>query len=175
MNDRAEGASAARARDPGEVYDREIRRRFSPAEAESMIAFARGLFAREGARYAAELGDEGSLALIASAFRFFALPPDGFPCRLRTPAPATDGWNSPYTIFESHLSDRPFIVDTIREFFHRRGAALRYLLHPIYSVERDAAGAKGERWRQIFQRVLEPVDVRGLLGPVIWRHQILSR
>ena len=141
MNDRAEGASAARAQDPGEVYDREIRRRFSPAEAESMIAFARGLYAREGARYAAELGAEESLALVASAFRFFALPPDRFPCRLRTPTAATDGWNSPYTIFESHLSDRPFIVDTIREFFHRRGAAVRYLLHPIYSVERDAAGA----------------------------------
>jgi glutamate dehydrogenase len=141
MNDRAEGASAARAQDPGEVYDREIRRRFSPAEAESMIAFARGLYAREGARYAAELGAEESLALVASAFRFFALPPDRFPYRLRTPTPATDGWNSPYTIFESHLSDRPFIVDTIREFFHRRGAAVRYLLHPIYSVERDVAGA----------------------------------
>jgi glutamate dehydrogenase len=141
MNDRAEGASAAPAQDPGDVYDREIRRRFPPAEAESMIAFARGLFAREGARYAAELGVEESLALVASAFRFFALPPDRVACRLRTLATATDGWNSPYTIFESHLSDRPFIVDTIREFFHRRGAAIRYLLHPIYSVERHASGA----------------------------------
>jgi glutamate dehydrogenase len=141
MSDRAEGTSAAHAQDSGEVYDREIRRRFPPAEAEPMIAFARGLFAHEGARYAAELGEKGRLALVASAFRFFALPPDRAPCRLRTPTLPSDGWNSPYTIFESHLTDRPFIVDTIREFLHRRGTTVRYLLHPIYSVERDAAGA----------------------------------
>ena len=139
MNDRAAGVSAAHSRDSGEVCDREIRRRFPPAQAESMIAFARGLFARDGERYAAELGEEECVALVSSAFAFFALAPDGVRCRLRTPA-AADGWNSPYTIFESHLTDRPFIVDTIREFFHRRGAPVRYLLHPVYSVERGPDG-----------------------------------
>ncbi|MET0151006.1 MAG: NAD-glutamate dehydrogenase domain-containing protein, partial [Candidatus Binatia bacterium] len=141
MTHRGRGASAAPPRDSGETDERELRRRFSPAEAESMSAFARGLFAREGARYAAELGEKERIAVVTSAFRFFALAPDRVRCRLRTPALATDGWDSPYTIFESHLTDRPFIVDTIREFLHRRGATVRYLLHPIFSVERDAAGA----------------------------------
>src|SRR4029077_5581931 len=59
---------------------------------------------------------------------------------LRTPSEPQGGWESPYTIFESHLGDRPFIVDTIREYFHRRGSAGRHLLHPVYSVERDEAG-----------------------------------
>src|SRR5438093_729779 len=62
-------------------------------------------------------------------------------CRLRTPTAAQGGWDSPYTIFESHLGDRPFIVDTIRELFHRRGIPVRHLLHPICSVERDGAGS----------------------------------
>jgi glutamate dehydrogenase len=141
MSERPRGASAAPPRDPSETYERELRRRFPLADAESMSAFARGLFARDGARYAAELGEKERIAVVASAFRFFAPAPDRVRCRVWTPALATDGWDSPYTIFESHLTDRPFIVDTIREFLHRRGATVRYLLHPIYSVERDAAGA----------------------------------
>jgi glutamate dehydrogenase len=106
-----------------------------------MSAFARALFAREGERYAAELGDRDREALVASAFRFFSTKTAPVRCRLWTPTRATDGWDSPYTVFESHLGDRPFIVDTIREFFHQAGIPIRYLLHPIYGVERDEAGS----------------------------------
>jgi glutamate dehydrogenase len=124
-----------------EGFERRARRRFPPAEAERMIAFAHGLFARGGERYAAELPEEDRLALVASAFRFFSVATSPVRCRLRTPSIAIDGWDSPYTIFESHLSDRPFIVDTIRECLHERRIAIRHLLHPIYSVERDDSGA----------------------------------
>ncbi len=124
-----------------EICEERIRRRFPAAEAEAMVGFARGLFAREGEGYAAELADEDRVALIGSAFRFFATMPEPVRCRLRTPTVAVDGWDSPYTIFESHVTDRPFIVDTVRELFHQRGIAVRHLLHPVYSVERDASGA----------------------------------
>jgi glutamate dehydrogenase len=133
-------ATAEASRLDVEAFDAALRRRFSPTESEAMIAFARGLFVREGERYGAELADEDRVALLASAFRFFATATDAVRCRLRTPTFSVDGWDSPYTIFESHMTDRPFIVDTIRECFHQRGIPIRYLLHPIYSVERDEAG-----------------------------------
>jgi glutamate dehydrogenase len=143
---RAGGASvgAALAAEPAfdaGSFDGQVRRRFAGAEAERMVAFARGLFAREGERYAAELPEEDRVALVASALRFFSVATSPVRCRLRTPTLAIDGWDSPYTIFESHLSDRPFIVDTIRECLHERGIAVRHLLHPVYSVERDDCGA----------------------------------
>src|SRR5437870_11360979 len=97
-----------------EGFERRVRKRFPPAEAEGVIAFARGLFARGGGRYAAELSDQDRLALVESAFRYFSVATSPVRCRLRTPSFAIDGWDSPYTIFESHLGDRPFIVDTIR-------------------------------------------------------------
>ncbi len=124
-----------------EGFERRARKRFPPAEAERMLAFAHGLFARGGERYAAELPEEDGLALVASAFRFFSVATSPVRCRLRTPSFAIDGWDSPYTIFESHLGDRPFIVDTIRECLHERGITVRHLLHPIYFVDRDDSGA----------------------------------
>ena len=124
-----------------EGFEGRVRKCFPAAEAEGMVAFARGLFARGGERYAAELPEEDRPALVASAFRFFSIATSPVRCRLRTPSFAVDGWESPYTILESHLGDRPFIVDTIREFFHERAIAARYLLHPIYFVERDDSGA----------------------------------
>jgi glutamate dehydrogenase len=117
-----------------------IRARFS-AEAAWMSFFARGLFARDGEPYAAELDEEERLALVAASFHFFATMPQPIRCRMWTPSFAADGWDSPYTLFESHMTDRPFIVDTLREFFHQQGIAIRHLLHPIYSVERNASGA----------------------------------
>ena len=142
MSEQADPASRTSAeRADHDDLEAELRRRFAPAEAEAVIVFARGLFARDGERYAAELGEEDRAALVASAFGFFAMAPAPVRCRLRTPTAAQGGWDSPYTIFESHLSDRPFIVDTIRELFHRRGISVRHLLHPIYSVERDRAGS----------------------------------
>jgi glutamate dehydrogenase len=122
-----------------EGLENRIRASFS-ADAERMAPFARGLLAREGERYAAELGEEERLALVAASFHFFATMPQPIRCRMWTPTFAVDGWDSPYTVFESHVTDRPFIVDTLREFFHQQAIPIRHLLHPIYSTERDTSG-----------------------------------
>jgi glutamate dehydrogenase len=123
-----------------EALEAELTRRFPAETAQTMAAFARALFARDGERYAAELGDEDRAALVASAFEFFANAAEPVRVRLRTPKADGDGWDSPYTICETHLRDRPFIVDTIRELFQRRRIVIRHLLHPIFVVERDDSG-----------------------------------
>ena len=135
-----ESGAVVTAAAESESFERRIRRRFG-GDAEAMVAFARDLFAREGERYAAELDEADRLALVASSFRFFATMPQAVRCRCWTPTFAADGWDSPYTIVESHLTDRPFIVDTLRELLHERRISVRHLVHPIYWAERDASGA----------------------------------
>ncbi|HEY2663682.1 MAG TPA: hypothetical protein VGI47_05030, partial [Candidatus Binataceae bacterium] len=44
------------------------------------------------------------------------------------------------TVVQSAMPDRPFIIDTFREYLHELAIPIRLLLHPIFKVERDPAG-----------------------------------
>jgi glutamate dehydrogenase len=134
-------ADEGRERSPEAVLEdlaEDLRQRFG--DAGPILVFGRLLFARAGAAYAEELGEEERVALVASAFGFFEHRTAPVRCRVWTPTFAADGWDSAYTIVETHLTDRPFIVDTIRECLKQQGAVIRHLLHPLLAVERDAEG-----------------------------------
>ena len=46
----------------------------------------------------------------------------------------------PVTVVRTNISERPFIVDTIREFLSSRELKLSHRLYPVMSVDRDEAG-----------------------------------
>ena len=66
-----------------------------------------------------------------------------------------EGWSAPVTVVRANLSDRPFIVDTLREYLHSQELAIEYLIYPAPYVDRDENGrirevraaASGSRWR----------------------------
>jgi glutamate dehydrogenase len=51
-----------------------------------------------------------------------------------------DGWSAPVTLLRTNVSERPFIVDTIREFLHAEDYAIGRFLHPVLNVRRDQDG-----------------------------------
>ncbi|MGO8975628.1 MAG: NAD-glutamate dehydrogenase [Steroidobacteraceae bacterium] len=60
--------------------------------------------------------------------------------RVYNPTLRENGFASPHTIVEMVNDDMPFLVDSISLALSRRGLALHFLAHPIYSVLRDRAG-----------------------------------
>src|SRR5205814_249840 len=52
-----------------------------------------------------------------------------------------EGWAAPVTVVRTTLSDRPFIVDTIREYLHAQQLAIEYMIYPAPFIRRDASGA----------------------------------
>ena len=60
--------------------------------------------------------------------------------RVYDPDPETDGWRSPHTAIDVVTDDRPFIVDSLISELGRRDIPIRFVAHPIFRVERDAAG-----------------------------------
>jgi glutamate dehydrogenase len=105
-------------------------------------AFARELFGKAHALLA-EAGDGAALAaMTASAFAFVRdRGPAPLAVRVFTPNQERDGWDSPLTVVESVVEDRPFIVDTLCEALAAQGAEIRVLLHPVLGVERAADGS----------------------------------
>ena len=86
-------------------------------------------------------------------------PPGQPVARVLSPDRDRDGWHSPHSVLLVVTDDMPFLVDTMRMVLERHGLGIHLLVHPMLSVERDAAhrlvgiGADGgglvEAWTQI--------------------------
>lgn len=133
-------------------------------------AFATMLFAKDGEAWARELGPTAAAVLAADTYAFVA--PAGPMPRVRTLTP--QGAPEPVTVLETLVTDRSFVVDTIREHLRTENVEIRHALHPLLATERDPApdaatlgalrrlvplegGADTSR-ESLVQVVLEPLD-----------------
>ncbi|HUI26680.1 MAG TPA: NAD-glutamate dehydrogenase domain-containing protein, partial [Candidatus Kryptonia bacterium] len=112
----------------------------TPIERPLADAFTRQLFSKSGADLLAAGDPQMWTALAVDAFHFVNTPGDEPRVRVFNPDIARAGWDSPDTVIETNMSDRPFIVDTIRECVQADIGPIHRLLHPVFAVERDRAG-----------------------------------
>ncbi|HUF76875.1 MAG TPA: hypothetical protein VMM35_11385, partial [Longimicrobiales bacterium] len=84
--------------------------------------------------------DLASVTLGAFAF-LESSRPDRVDVSLHNPTLGADGWSAPVTVVRANVTERPFIVDTIREFLHSQGLAIEHMVYPLLDVERDAEGS----------------------------------
>ena len=98
--------------------------------------FAERLFARIPADLADSYPDHRRRSIAADAYEFFAGRREPVALRI-APCPFQEG----LAAVETAMVDRPFIVDSILEFFRARGIPVRLMLHPLFDVARDAGGA----------------------------------
>ena len=64
--------------------------------------------------------------------------------RVYRPSPARDGWSSPLTIVETVNEDMPFLVDSVAAYLNGSDREVRWIVHPVVAVRRDAAGHRTE-------------------------------
>ena len=51
-----------------------------------------------------------------------------------------EGWSAPVTVLRVSLADRPFVVDTIREYLASENLVIQRFIHPVLGVVRGPAG-----------------------------------
>src|SRR5690606_31835106 len=82
---------------------------------------------------------EDLAAMVTGAFRFLeASPPDGVSVEVANSA--REGWSFPVTLIRAELRDRPFIVDTIREYLKSEHLPVEHYVYRVVGVKRDASG-----------------------------------
>ncbi|HXC89818.1 MAG TPA: NAD-glutamate dehydrogenase [Stellaceae bacterium] len=98
--------------------------------------------------------------------------------RVYNPEAAADGWASPHTVVEIVNDDMPFLVDSATAAINAGDRVVNLVIHPILSVDRDAAGrlhgirASGETglresWMQIeITREPDPAGLAALTEPL---------
>ena len=101
--------------------------------------------------------------------------------RVLSPDRERDGWQSPHSVLLVVTEDMPFLVDTMRLVLDRFGLGVHLLVHPMLTVERDAArrltdvasdvvatsGSLVEAWTQIEIDHVDDVTARALEDAVV--------
>ena len=79
--------------------------------------------------------------MVVGAYRFFAeARPDRVDVVVSNADPDGNGDRAPVTTVRTNVSERPFIVDTIREFLHSQQLLISQIVYPLFEIDRDEHG-----------------------------------
>jgi len=85
---------------------------------------------------------EDLYGIARSQFSFARTRAPGAPkLRVFNATPAESGFSARHTVIEVVNDDMPFLVDSTTMEINRQGLTLHLIIHPIFAVQRDAAGA----------------------------------
>jgi glutamate dehydrogenase len=143
MSDTTETAVRRLRRDSPTVdaVCRQLERQVDPSEAKLVVEFAEIFFSKASAEFLHERSTDALAHLALGAFRFLQRSrPDRVSVEVSNPDVADEGWYAPVTVVRTSISERPFIVDTIREHLHAQELAIEYIIYPVLDVERDDSG-----------------------------------
>ena len=107
-------------------------------DAPLLCAFAREFFTKVPRHLADERSLDDVAALTQGAFRFLQEARSGL--SVQVVDPEEEGWAAPVTVVRAVVEDRPFVVDSIREYLSAQNLSIRNFIHPIVGVERNAEG-----------------------------------
>src|SRR5688572_8244489 len=142
MTDTTPAALRAQLDSPiAEAVQRQLQELASPDEAGPAAGFAESFFAKAPSDFLHERSADALAHLVLGAFRFLRdAPPDRVVVQVENPSVEREGWSAPVTVVRTSVSDRPFIIDTIREYLHSQHLAIEYMIYPALYVGRDASG-----------------------------------
>jgi glutamate dehydrogenase len=102
--------------------------------------FARVFFHRVPRSLLADRDLETLAALTVGAWEFLReARPDVVNVQVCTPE--EEGWSAPVTVIRAEVGDRPFIVDTIREYLAGQQIPIQQYVYPVFRVQRGPGGA----------------------------------
>ena len=124
-----------------DVVCRQLERLVDPNEAESVVAFAEIFLSKATKEFLHERSADTLAHIALGAWRFLEdSQPDRVDVQVFNPEVDNEGWYAPVTVLRTSISERPFIVDSLREFLHEEELSIEYLIYPVMHVERNGSG-----------------------------------
>ncbi len=115
--------------------------RLDAARHKVVEGLAREYFRRLDAQDLAERTPEDLLGALLSHLQLAETrEPGRAKVRIFSPTAGEDGWWSRHSVIQIVNDDMPFLVDSTTLEINRQGLTLHLIAHPIYAVQRDAAG-----------------------------------
>ncbi len=143
MSDTTEAAVQKLRQEAAELesVSREIRRLVGEEEAELAATFADLFFSKAPPGFLRERSTSVLARMALGAFRFLQRSrPGRVDVEVVNPDVDSEGWFAPVTVIRTNLSERPFIVDSLREFLHASDLAIEVYIYPVLQITRDDEG-----------------------------------
>lgn len=116
-----------------------------PGEAKLAHDFAEIFFSKSTPDFLGSRSTDALANMALGAFRFLkTAKPTRVDVQVVNPEMENEGWYAPVTVIRTNISERPFVVDTIREFLHSRDYPIEHKIYPVLHVERDDEGVVTE-------------------------------
>ena len=113
--------------------------RLGRADNPLLCEFARAFFAKAPRNLLEDRGADQLAAMTLGAWEFLRRArPDQV--NVQVVNPDEEGWGAGVTVVRAEVGDRPFIVDTIREYLGREDLPIHHYVYPVLRVRRDQAG-----------------------------------
>ncbi len=140
MTETAEGRVPLASTIADEVCER-VAQIVDGPEARLAVDFAKIFLGRTPSDLMSERGTDDMAHMVVGAYRFLAdARPDRVDVVVATPNDERDGWSAPLTTVRTNIRERPFIVDTIREFLHSQQLSISHIVYPVFDIDRDEQG-----------------------------------
>ncbi len=143
MSDTTE-AAVQRVRTESPIADeacRFLENMLDPGDPRTVIDFAEIFFSKASREFLAERTAEELARVTHGAFEFLrGSRADRVDVQVLNPDEDVEGWYAPVTVIRTSVSERPFIVDTIREYLHAQGLPIEHNVYPVIDVQRDESG-----------------------------------
>ncbi|NNF39042.1 MAG: hypothetical protein HKN71_10270, partial [Gemmatimonadetes bacterium] len=79
--------------------------------------------------------------LVEGAYGFLETSrPERVDVQVFNPDVDNEGWYAPVTVIRTNITERPFVVDTIREYLHAQDLPIEHNVYPVLHVDRDEDG-----------------------------------
>ena len=120
---------------------RQLERQVAPNETDPMVAFAEIFLFKATKKFLHGRSADTLANITLGAWRFLQdSQPDRVDVEVFNPEVDQEGWYAPVTVLRTSISERPFIVDSLREFLHDQDLSIEYLIYPVMHVERNGNG-----------------------------------
>ncbi len=139
------GTARRRLRDSAETVELVcdgIRSSVPAPESDVALGFARAFLRRAPDDLLWGRAVPDLIGMTLGAYRFLrASSANRVDVQVINPSTEDEGWGCPNTVIRTNVSERPFIVDTIREFLHAQELPVTWMVYPILDVEHDERGS----------------------------------
>jgi glutamate dehydrogenase len=116
-----------------------------PGTPRTVVDFAQIFLTRAPRDFISERSTEELAKVALGAWRFLdGARSEHVDVQVVNPDDHVEGWYAPVTVIRTKVTERPFIVDTIREYLHQRGLPIEHNVYPVVNVVRDGEGAIAE-------------------------------
>ena len=113
----------------------------SAEDAPVAVRFAELFLSKVSSEFAEQRSAEDLAHLVVGAYRFLsASSQDSVDVQVVNPDTENEGWYAPVTVLRTHVSERPFIVDTLREYLHAENLTIEHYVYPVFAVSRTPEG-----------------------------------